>query len=265
MEKGAPVLKPVSSHSHSVAKGFERSPAAYERGRPDYPADIATRLLDLLDVTPASRVLELGSGTGKFTRLARQRTRRLLATDPSPAMRKHLRTSAPELNVLGTAAEHIALTDASIDAVICAQAFHWFEGERALKEVHRVLRRGGHFGLIWNVRDENADWIGELTHIMDPYSGEAPRYRTSAWKAVFENSTQFSALRHEAYRHVVRCDRATILDRVGSISFIANLPDREHTSVLTQVGHLLSTHPETRNLEQYDFPYRSDLFWCSSL
>ena len=258
---------PSSSHpapeDFEAATGFERSPAAYHRGRPDYPPEAALRLLDVLEIQSTSRVLELGAGTGKFTRFLEDRAGSVLASDTSPAMRKALHKRARTARLFGSRAESIAIADASVDAVVCAQAFHWFDGEVALGEIERVLKDPGRLGLIWNVRDEAVDWIGELTALMDPYSGTAPRYRTGDWRRHFDVTTAFTPLRCESFRHTVRCDRSMVRDRIGSISFIACLPDGEHEHVLSQVDHLLDTHPLTRDKDEYDFPYRTDLFWCT--
>jgi len=251
------------SGDFEAASGFERSPQAYHRGRPDYPAEAAERLMDVLSIDHRSPVLELGAGTGKFTRFLEERAGLVFASDPSPAMRKDLGQRTQSAHLFGSRAECIGIADQSVDAVVCAQAFHWFDGDPTLREIHRVLSPGGGLGLIWNVRDEEVDWISDLTAIMDPYSGTAPRYRTGDWRRHLEESSAFTPLRCESFRHTVHCDRAMVRDRIGSISFIACLSDLEHTRVLNQVDHLLKTHPLTRDRTEYDFPYRTDLFWCT--
>ena len=88
----------------------------------------------------------------------------------------------------------------SVDAVTVAQAFHWFRGDEALAEIHRVLRPGGGLGLIWNVR-ERAALVARLTEIMEPYRGDAPAYRSGAWREAFERTTFFGPLEHAEFRH----------------------------------------------------------------
>ena len=82
-------------------------------------------------------------------------------------------------------AESILLPDASVDAVTVGQAFHWFRGHEALSEIHRVLRPGGRLGLIWNFRDETVPWVAELTRIMEPHRGSAPRAAAGTWREAF--------------------------------------------------------------------------------
>ena len=97
---------------------------------------------------------------------------RITAVEPVAAMRAALERNCPTVRAVDGTAEQIPVPDASADAVIAAQSFHWFDGERALPEIHRVLRPGGLLGMIWNVRDEASDWSERLTEIFDRLAGE---------------------------------------------------------------------------------------------
>jgi SAM-dependent methyltransferase len=178
-------------------------------------------------------------------------------------MRRKLAENAPHAIVIEGTAEAIPLETGSLNAVVVATAFHWFDGVRALAEIHRVLKPGGHLGLVWNARDESVDWVAQLTQLIDPHQGEAPRYRAGLWRAAFEGSTQFTPFRVKQFHHVHRGPPQMVVDRVGSISFVAALPAPAREQVLAQVRHLLATHPATRGLAEIDFPYRTDTFVCS--
>lgn len=91
---------------------------------------------------------------------------------------------------LGAAAEN-----GEADAVVVAAAFHWFDGDVALAEIHRVLCPTGRLGVVWNVRDESVDWMARLTDIIDVYAGDTPRFRTGAWRGAFERTRLFERLR----------------------------------------------------------------------
>jgi SAM-dependent methyltransferase len=247
---------------HDSARGFERSTSSYDRGRPEYPPEAATQLLDRIGVTSESRVLELGAGTGKFTRFLAARTPHLVASDPSPAMRKALSEKFPAVHCLAAQAESLPTVGHCFDAVVCAQAFHWFGHTQAVLELARVLVKGGYLGLIWNVRDEDVGWVAALTEIMDPYSGDTPRYRSGDWKTALAQAKALTPLEQAVFRQVVHCDRETVVDRVASVSFIAALPDHLHRQVLKDVTTLVATHPDTRGRDRLDFPYRTDVYWC---
>jgi SAM-dependent methyltransferase len=146
--------------------------------------------------------------------------------------------------------------------VTVAQAFHWFDGSAALMEIHRVLAPGGRLGLLWNLKDEEGDWVARLGEIIEPHRGTAPRYASGAWRTAFEESALFTPLAAEHFSHVHEVDTEGVVDRVHSISFIAALPENEREEVGEQVRRLLADHPETRGRETIRLPYRTDVYWC---
>ncbi len=99
-------------------------------------------LRDIVGVGPGLKVLELGAGTGKFMPLLRQCGATFMAVEPIDAMRAQLTADFPEAQALAGSAEAIPLPDASVDAVVCAEAFHWFANVAALQEIRRVLAPG---------------------------------------------------------------------------------------------------------------------------
>src|SRR4029077_945210 len=91
----------------------------------------------------------------------------------------------PGVHAMAGTAQAMNLPDSATDAVVCAQAFHWFATESDLAEIHRVLKPGGKLGLVWNVRDESVDWVATITRIITPYEGHAPRYYKGEWRRAF--------------------------------------------------------------------------------
>jgi len=146
--------------------GFTRGADTYVPGRPDFPHAALTWLREDLGLHPGKTSLDLGAGTGKFTRLLVETGAEVKAVEPVSAMRDRLQRDLPGVTALPGTAQHIPLPDSSTDAVVCAQAFHWFASAEALAEIHRVLKPGGVLGLIWNVRDQSVDWAADLTQIM---------------------------------------------------------------------------------------------------
>ena len=135
-----------------AARGFQAGAEAYERGRPGYPTDAVDALTDALGVGPGATVVDLAAGTGKLTRLLVPSGATVIAIEPVDAMRRTLAAMLPRVPVVAGTAESMPLRDGSAGAVVAAQAFHWFDGEAALAEIHRVLAPGGRLGLVWNVR-----------------------------------------------------------------------------------------------------------------
>jgi SAM-dependent methyltransferase len=244
----------------AAARGYEAAVDAYERGRPGYPQDAVDYVVRVLHIGPSSTVVDLGAGTGKFGRLITGA--RVVAVEPIATMRSELRTRLPSARVVAGMAESIPLVDRSADAVVSAQAFHWFDGERALPEIHRILRPEGRLCLLWNVRDESVDWVAKLTEIIDPYRGDAPRYRTGAWRRAFERTQLFGALHRQLAFHMHLTSADAVVDRIASISFIAALDHERRDEVLIRVRELIRTHPDLAGRDPIPFPYRTDVFWC---
>ena len=95
-------------------------------------------------------VLDLGAGTGKLTRLLVSEFDRVVAVEPAEEMRRLLVADCPAAVVVSGNGQEIPVAGASVDAVYAAQAFHWFDEERAVAEIARVLRPGGALVLMWN-------------------------------------------------------------------------------------------------------------------
>jgi SAM-dependent methyltransferase len=246
----------------AAARGFEAAVERYERGRPGYPEDAVAYLLRELAVGPGRDVLEIGAGTGKFTELLVPSGARIAAVEPVAAMRDALARNCPDVRVLDGTAEDLPLDDGSADAAVAAQAFHWFEGDRALREIHRVLRPGGRLGLIWNARDEASDWSARLTAIFDRLAGQDdPRYGSGRWRAAFEHTDGFGPLHHQVAYHVHEVTREGFLDRVLSVSYVASAPDDVRAAVADEVTELLDTDPELAGRDRLVMPYRTDVFW----
>src|SRR4051812_49104988 len=112
---------------------------AYDHGRPTYPREAAAWLVG----SEFAHLLELGAGTGKLTEQLLALRHRVLATDPLEEMLRRLRARLPAVRAVVGSAERIPMRARSVDVVVAAQAFHWFDPERALPEIARVLRPGG--------------------------------------------------------------------------------------------------------------------------
>ncbi|HEY7478667.1 MAG TPA: class I SAM-dependent methyltransferase [Actinomycetota bacterium] len=238
----------------AAAVGFGRSADAYERGRPGFPMDAIGLVADRLGLRPGVTVLDLGAGTGKLSADLRATGATVLALEPVAAMRAALVASLPDVVAIGGVAERVPLADGCLDAAAAAQAFHWFDPDATIRELHRVLRPDGGLGLVWNVRDEDDPLQASLSGIVAPHRGDAPAYRGARWRDVFADSELFRPLERSSFRHEQRLSADGVVDRIGSISFIAALDPPERDVVTAQVRHLLGRRTEVV------LPYRTDVW-----
>ncbi|MBO0815842.1 MAG: class I SAM-dependent methyltransferase [Actinobacteria bacterium] len=215
------------------ANSFGAVADIYERGRPSYPPEAIGWLVP----AHATRVADLGAGTGKLTRQLRERGLDVIAVEPSAGMREQLHRGVPGVPVLGGTGEQIPLGDHSVDAVLVAQAWHWVDPERAVPEVARVLAPGGRLGLLWNRRVEDEDWAGELSTIVG--SRDTP----GSTQDFPDIGPPFGPVEQRSVEWLHRPSRAEMTDWVASRSYVITLPDAQRHRVLGQVRDLLDTHP----------------------
>jgi SAM-dependent methyltransferase len=238
----------------TAAEGFGRAAAAYERGRPDYPNDAVEWMATELGILPGATVIDLGAGTGKFSRMLLRTGARVIAVEPVAAMRSELVRVTRGVDVVDGSADAIPWADASADAVTAAQAFHWFAGAESIKEIHRVLRVGGGLGLIWNRRDRADPLQASLDAILQRYRGAAPTHERDQWREAMTATSLFGPAGQRQFRHVQIVDADRLVDRVLSISFIATLADDQRVAVADQVRTLAGGQARIA------LPYTTDVF-----
>jgi SAM-dependent methyltransferase len=225
----------------------DRWPEDYERGRPGWPPEV----VDLPRLPPTATVLDLGAGTGKLTRLLVAAYRRVVAVEPADPMRRVLESVCPQAEVLPGTGQNIPRANASVDAVFAAQAFHWFDDERAVAEIARVLRPRGALVLMWNLPAgpwgpsttaaeelllECSPRPSEVTY--DPLDlGKGARYASDDW--ALAPSSFFEPLQAMRLPNPQALDRDGLVAYYASMGWFADLPDVKRRPLLDQVRSLL--------------------------
>lgn len=237
----------MSDAERERSLSFGSQAAAYERGRPSYPPDAIDWLLAPTGDWDARDVLDLGAGTGKLTTRLVERGLDVVAVDPIAEMLDVLRTTLPATPALLGTAEQIPLADNSVDAVLVAQAWHWFDPQRAVAEVARVLRPGGRLGLVWNIRDERLGWVKEFGEIV---GGERDIADTTV--DLPEPFTDVATHQVEWTNYMTA---QALIDYVASRSYCITSPTEVRTRTLEEVRTLLATHPALANAGGIAVPY----------
>ena len=236
----------------AAAAGFAASAEEYERARPGYPDEAIEWLTRELGLEPGRTVVDLAAGTGKLTRRLAATGARVIGVEPIAEMRALIPAPAEPLE--GTA-EAVPVPDGTADAVTVAQAFHWFAGDRALAEIHRVLRPGGALALVWNSRREDDPLMAAAEEIVGPYRGETPHHRTGRWRDAFDRTTLFGPLEEWTFPNSQTLDAETVALRFGTTSVIAALPEPERTEVVDRLRALAGDRPATLH-------YTTEVFLC---
>jgi SAM-dependent methyltransferase len=225
-------MSPGRSSLRASAAGYSRAVAAYQRGRPGYPPAAVDFLAATLRLGPGRTVVDLAAGTGKLTRPLIATGAEVVAVEPVAEMRAVLPAGARAVD--GTA-EAIPLATESADAVVVAQAFHWFDGDAALAEIHRVLRPGSALALVWNRRRMDEPVNQAIEELIAPHRGHPSALHTGAWRAALERTKLFGPLEERVFPNEQFLDADGLVDRIASVSFIATLHEKERTKVLSAV------------------------------
>ncbi|MGB9226441.1 class I SAM-dependent methyltransferase [Mycobacterium sp.] len=203
--------------------------------------------------------VDLGAGTGLFTRRLTGRAGQVIAVEPDERMRDVLTARSPGVRALEGRGESIPLPDASADAVFVSSAWHWMDRELTVPEIGRVLRNGGRLGLIWTSRDREVDWVRDLDRLPRGDSVDAQladRFRQRLYfdlpePQIFDNIE----------REVFRFERTMILDDVVAMlgtysrAIVASADDREQALADARAA-LRERFP---GVDAIDIPMRA---WC---
>ena len=232
-----------------LARSFGAVAGAYDRGRPSYP-DAAVAWLAGGD---AKVVLELGAGTGKLTRQLVDEGHAVFATEPDEAMLAVLRERVPEVSAKVATAENIPANDRSVDVVVVAQAFHWFDHEVALPEIARVLKPGGHLALVWNFFDQRIPWVRRLVAVVGEHSATS-----SSASDALDGHELFEPVERTTFAFWQDINRDTLVDIVASRSYVAALADDEREATLDAVRALYDEYG--RGHDGMQLPYVTECF-----
>jgi ubiquinone/menaquinone biosynthesis C-methylase UbiE len=234
-----------------AAAGFSRAADVYERARPSYPEEAVAWMAQRCRVGAGSTIVDVGAGTGKLTRLLPATGARVIAVEPVAEMRAKL----AGLEALDGTAESIPLPDASADVVTVAQAFHWFDHDRALPEIRRVLRPGGYLVLFWNNRDLDDPMQRAVEDLLAPMRGSVASRLGGIWREPLARSPLFGESEQRRFRYEQQFTTEDLCDRVSSTSFVAALSPAERDDILARVRTL------TQDLaEPFPFRYETEVY-----
>ncbi|GAA5803334.1 hypothetical protein HPULCUR_008813 [Helicostylum pulchrum] len=232
---------------HVVAsKGFNLQTDAYAKARPGYPTPLVEKIKSLI-TSKNNRVVDLAAGTGLMTKHLVNAGLHVTAVEPAENMRRKLNEVLPLVPCLPGTSWDIPLEDESLDAVVIAQAFHWFDDIQTLRELHRVLKQNGYGILAWNLESHRSDWIRKFRNEYEVYDKDVPQFRKMKWRKVFESKEAdllfklpFQEVKFENDIHVYKPD---IWKRVLSKSYIACLDSKEQQRLEERIESILKQVP----------------------
>ena len=230
---------------------FGAAAGAYEEHRPDYAEAAIQWALEPVRSRQPLRVLDLGAGTGKLTATLVGLDAEVTAVEPDQHMLAELRREMPSIRSVPGRAEEIPLPDGNVDAVLAAQAMHWFDMDRAMPEIARVLAPGGVLAGLWNTDDDRVGWVAELAEISKRKSAVTLlRWRAGVAKSRQERilaagSGQFCAGQEREFEHGQARTADSLLATIATHSNLLVMDEPERAALLARIRGFLRARPET--------------------
>ena len=198
--------------------------------------------VDWLVPSDCQVAVDVGAGTGLFTRTLVGRAAQVIAVEPDARMRGVLAERSPGVRAVEGSGESIPLPDLAADAVFVSSAWHWMDPERAVPEIGRVLRDGGRFGLVWTSRDRDVEWVRNLERLPGedlPETESPDRFRRRHQNVVLPDPQIFHNIARETFSFVrtMRVDDAVAMLATYSRVIIASPDVREQ-----RLAHALTVH-----------------------
>jgi SAM-dependent methyltransferase len=236
------------------ASSFGAAARSYAEHRPHYPDAAVRWALEPVRSRRVVRVLDLGAGTGRVTEALQRAGVDVIAVEPDAEMRDAMLQRVFGVAVLAGTAEDIPLPDERVDAVLVGQAFHWFDHERALPEIARVLKAGGVLAAMWNIEDLRVPWVLQYAEYADRVgAGPSVQSPVSELGSGFATHPGFEPPQWESFDHTYRRTVDSLLKTVATHSALLVLPEQERSARLQRLREYLESQPETANGE-FDLP-----------
>ena len=239
----------------SHGSSFGAAAAAYAEHRPDYAEAAVRWALEPVRDRAGVRVADIGAGTGKLTATLVRLGADVTAVEPDRQMLAELRRAMPAVRSVPGSAEEIPLPDASVDAALAGQAMHWFDLDRAMPEIARVLTPGGVFAGLWNVDDDRVGWVAALAEISKRKSSiTLIRWRNGTGRSRRERllaagSGLFHAAEEGEFGHGQARTADSLVATIATHSHLLVMGEAERAGLLAQVRDFLRAQPETSDGE----------------
>jgi SAM-dependent methyltransferase len=236
---GAP--EKTGEQFHPLVGGFGDA-ANYDASRPRYDERVVAALAEHLDLSPGVPVLELGAGTGQLSRALVAAELDLIAVEPLERTRSLLAAAIGSERVRDGRAEAIPLADGTVQAVLAADSFHWFDETRAMPEMKRVLRPGGGVAILRAIPTLEDPWRREIGEIIARTRPEHPAFGERGAAAALEEDPDFGPVVQADVKTRWSFDRAKLLAWVASFSWVGTLPGDARAELLSDVEKVLERH-----------------------
>ncbi len=241
---------------------FSNRVTNYVKYRPGYPKEILEVFRDEMDLKETSVVADIGSGTGISAKVFLENGNAVFGVEPNAAMRaaaEEFLKDFPQFTSVEGTAENTNLPDESVDLVIAAQAFHWFDREKTPVEFRRILRAGGFAALIWNERQlDTNDFLREYEELLKKYGTDYEKVRhDNLEKEIFEKSFQ-AEFSLKTFLNVQTLDFDGLKGRLLSSSYMPSETDPRFEPMIAELQRLFDKYAESGKIQ---ILYSTNIFY----
>ena len=248
----------------NTVERFSNRVENYIKYRPGYPPEVLDLFKNELGLVKDSVVSDVGSGTGISTRIFLENGNVVFGVEPNDAMRsaaEQYLAAFPAFRSIKGTAENTGLNEASVDFVVSAQAFHWFDRSTARKEFARILRSGGYVALIWNQRQvDTTPFLVEYEKFLLSYANDYEQVRHENVNEEALRSFFGKPFSRKAFKNVQILDFDGLKGRVLSSSYMPAESDPRFPRMVSELETLFAKHTENDKIKIF---YDTAVNWSS--
>lgn len=243
---------------------FSNRVDSYLKYRPSYPKEVIDYLYDFVGLRSNSKIADIGSGTGIFSKLLLERGSYVIAVEPNQAMRvaaEQMLESNPNFQTITGSAESTGLPDQSVEFIVCAQSFHWFDHLAAQTEFRRILKPGGRVILIWNSRlTSGTSFREEYDQLLHTYGTdyEKVNHKKNISQTMLLSFFKEGTMHEERFKMSQEFDFEGLRGRLLSSSYSPLPGHPNYNPMMTELRNLFDRNNQDGIVL---FDYETEIFW----
>lgn len=242
---------------------FSNRVANYVKFRPGYPREIIGYLEQTCGFTHESVVADIGCGTGLSSQLFLENCNRVIGVEPNVAMRAaavEFLSDFPDFSIIDGTSEATTLPDNSVDIVVAAQAFHWFDPDKTRTEFRRILKPGGHVVLIWNERQlDTTPFLREYEAFLLKYANDYSRVRHENIDAATLDAFFQAKFQSATFKNLQVFDFEGLRGRMLSSSYMPNEDHASFPEMSEELRALFAKYAESGRIKVF---YDTNVYTC---